>query len=487
MSFGTIVVITTVTAIITSRLFGITVVGQFALVMGPYALLSLISTVQERTALSRTLATISPTLPRSAALFWVVYVFSFALTAIVSIPVGLAAAYYLSHVVNQPWLVPPMWLTLLGYVFLDNTSWNLDAVFGAYRAGRQMFVARVVQAAFVLGGSIAMALVTRSVWGLVLPYVASFAVALAVRLAFIQSTMRLSTTRGEIRAARRDLRSMIRFGVRLVPGSLANAISIQAPIWILGALLPIATVGAWSRAYGLAQRLQELFYRVNEVLMPTLSARHGSTGYTLSLSRSLRTVGPFVTMIATVGAGAANSIMAMFGPGFALASDALRILLFAFAIAGMASMLGAALIAEGRPTAATSSSVVRAVVSVALIFPFAQTWGLSGAAAALLIGAVAQGVMQSVQIGTSGFRRENGSRVILATGIGGAAGWLTSWAVTQVLPGAVGVLLGLAAGCLAFLVGFGIAGGVRDIDEHLLGGPGALRQAGSRLYRGPRR
>src|SRR5919197_3816376 len=84
LSFGLILTISLVTQIAVARVYGVRVIGEFALAFAPTGAVWILSTVREQAALVRELANLAPRQPRSTALFLAVLCFSFGLTLVVA-------------------------------------------------------------------------------------------------------------------------------------------------------------------------------------------------------------------------------------------------------------------------------------------------------------------------------------------------------------------------------------------------------------------
>src|SRR5438045_1874417 len=95
-SFACIAVVTLFTSVLSARLYGITVIGQSALVMAPIAITALLSTVREQPAMVRELARLQPRHPRVTGVFLAVFCFSFVLTALAT-AFGVAVCYLVFH------------------------------------------------------------------------------------------------------------------------------------------------------------------------------------------------------------------------------------------------------------------------------------------------------------------------------------------------------------------------------------------------------
>ena len=69
LSFGSIAVLSLVTAVVTARVYGIQVMGEFALAFAPTGIVWVLSSVREQPALVRALAPLAPRDPRATGLF----------------------------------------------------------------------------------------------------------------------------------------------------------------------------------------------------------------------------------------------------------------------------------------------------------------------------------------------------------------------------------------------------------------------------------
>ena len=89
--------------------------------------------------------------PRVTALFLATLTFSAALTVVVGAVTLGVVLLLLSGPVSRPTLFLPVAVCVAAYVFIGNTSENLDVVSTSFRAGRQLFWVRFVDAAsFIL-------------------------------------------------------------------------------------------------------------------------------------------------------------------------------------------------------------------------------------------------------------------------------------------------------------------------------------------------
>lgn len=375
-------------ALATSRLYGVNVIGEYALASTPYLVVSQISQVNEGTAFVRKAAMLPARGGRVSALFRVILGFSMALTTTMAALVMLVATLLLRGPIDRPDLVAPAVVILLAYVFIDNFNWNIDSVLSAFRAGHFLFWARTAQMASFLLAGVALASVTRSVWGLVAATAISFAVPLFVRIAAVRRYVTWRLPPGAGRAALREFPEMLRFGVVLIPPMLAGAITAQAGVWVVGARESVAMVGAYGRAYGLATRLHEAAYRIGEILMPAMVERRATgdvVGVARLLDRTFRfTAFPLIALSAGA-AGAATGVMEVFGSGFDRGASALALLLAAAVLWVLSYILDMGFLAIGKPQQLRRQGLLGSALVLALMLPFEVGFGAAGVAGAYVL------------------------------------------------------------------------------------------------------
>ena len=464
-SFASIAIITLLTSVLSARLYGITVIGEAALALAPVAIVTLLSTVREQPAMVRELAKLEPRHPRVTGVFLAVFTFSLALTVAVT-AVGLVVCYFVFHgPLHDPKLFAPAAVGLCGYLLIINTCWNIDGVLGAFRAGRELFAARLHQAVAYGVLVAAFTLVTHSVWGLVLAFLGSWLTALVHRLLILSRVIRWRVPMAEIRAGFFTLREIVTFGLKLTPGSLASSLSDTSGTWILGATTSVDAVGAYSRAWNLAARLGELNWRISEMLLPTL-VQHRHTGDTEGFDRvlvdSLRYAAFGLLLPAAVGGGAAEAVMHVFGAGFEAAAPALRWLLFVPVLQTVIAIQGAALMASNRPLLTASVQFVRLVVTIAGGVMLTLSLGVTGMAIAMTGGAAVAScaylVLLRLRLGTP-IPTLAHSRQIAGFGVAFAGGFAVSHLLEHEIHGILGLTIALLAGSLVYVtLGIGIAG-----------------------------
>jgi O-antigen/teichoic acid export membrane protein len=474
LSFLAVAALGFVSTIVTARIYGVRVVGAFALSFAPVAALWVLSTAKEQAALIKEITGLPPRHPRITQLFAVVLGFSTALTVVMSLLAAVAAWLLFRGPLHHPELVAPTFVNLAGYAIVTNTGWNVDAIFSAFVAGRQLFWVRLHETMSFIAIATALGLAWHSIWGLVLATIAGSLSALVHRVIAVRPFVRARLSRAQYREGLNALPGLLRFGLKITPGSIAQGITQQAGVWAIGAVSPIAVVGAYSRAQTIPDRLQQVNVRIVEALYPTLVKRRASgdgAGFDRALIDSIRYALTGMLLIAALCGGTAHGILALFGSGFSRAAPALALLALYPALASIAVAQTQALYTVDRPGLTSIIALCRMALTVALTVLLTPSVGLTGPAIALLAGfvldigwralALRRHLMSPLPLTWS--RREQLALVIAYGGGFGAARQ-----AFDALPSTGGLLLGLAAGTAAYGVLLVLVGGINQRDRQRL-------------------
>jgi O-antigen/teichoic acid export membrane protein len=457
-----------------ARLYGIHVIGSFALAVAPTGAVWFLSSVREQPALVRALTPLEPRNPRVTGLWSAVFLFSQALTLVASV-VAAGVSYLLFHgPIGHPELVAPAVVSLGGNLLFTNPAWNLDTVFGAFRAGRQLFWVRLHQSAGYLAFASIASLFLPTVWGLVAAVIASWGTALVHRAVAIRSWMRLTVPLDELRAGFRALPGILGFGLKLTPGFLAYGAATESGTWILGTISTVPAVGAWNRAWLFGQRLQDVNGRIFDMVLPTLVERRltgDRAGFERALADSMRYLATAMLLPAAVGGGAAAGIMGLFGAGFQRADTALPLVLLVPGLTTVATLQAQALLALERPLLSSALQIARLVGTVVLGAALAVRFGITGMAIGMVAGCALQLGLQAGaltrQLGPR-LRRWWTPRSLLALGASYTAAFACARLLDRGLPGVAGVLAATVAGVTCFLVLLVACGGVLPRDRERL-------------------
>jgi O-antigen/teichoic acid export membrane protein len=473
LSFGATLLLGFASTVITARIYGITVIGDYALAIAPVSVLWVLSTVKEQQALIKEITTLPPRHPRVTQLFAVVFAFSTALTFLVACLIGVGCAFVYPGVLDRPELLAPALVSIAGYAIVTNTGWNLDSVLSAFVAGKQLFRVRLNEAISFIVIAVVLGLLEKSVWGLVAAAIGSAAVALVHRLRAAHAFVRPRLTREEFRQGLRVLPDLLRFGLKATPGQVANGISQQGGIWAIGIVAPVNVVGAYSRALVIPKSVQQASMKITEVLFPTLVDRHTSGdghGFDRALIDSIRyEVVGMLLLAATLG-GTARTVLGIFGSGFDMATPALVLLLFFPALASITITQTQALWAVDRPGVTSAVSVLRLLLTLVLLVVLTPKMHFVGPALALLCGTLLAAVLFGWALRnhlTSPLRVTWPPREWVALAAAYGAGFASSHLLQSRLP-AVALPLSLAVGSLAFLAALRLVGGINSRDRQRL-------------------
>ena len=463
-SFVANVIVQLFSSVLTARLYGVRTIGEYALVTAPWLTLIQFSTLSEQIALVREMSVLPARDVRVGRLFFPVLGLSMSLTAGVAVIVAVLSAAALRGPVGEAALVAPAMVVLIGYVLLENVSWNLDSVFSAFRAGRDLFFARLTQVVTFLVLSVGLRAVSDSVWCLALATVLSFGCSLTVRIVRVRRYLAWVPL-AEIRQGVRELPRLLKFSLQLVPGSIANGLSSQAATWLLGSMTNVRTVGAYSRAAGVAIRIQDAGFRMSEMVFPSMVERqhHDDVrGMRDDLSLSLRGAALPLFLLASVGGGVAGGALNVFGEGFDRADDAFALLLVAYSLTVISLMMGTVFLAQGKPTVSTLLVIVRSVVIVGLMFPAIGAYGINGAAGAFCAGYAVDVAIRGALVRRWVFVDGFGAvlRTAVAVVVAGVPAFLVARVVDTSLIQPIGLFAGGLAGAVVYVVVALVAGGV---------------------------
>ncbi|MGN6558634.1 MAG: lipopolysaccharide biosynthesis protein [Solirubrobacterales bacterium] len=475
LSFLGTTVLGLVSTIVTARIYGVDVIGEFTLAAAPAAILFVLSTIKEQQAMIKELTTLPPRHPRVTQLFAAVFTFSWALTIVVG-ALDVIVCWFVFHgPLHRPELFAPAAVSILTFVVITNTGWNLESILSAFVAGRQMFWVRLLEVSSFIVIAAALGFASRSVWSLVIATAGGSFCPLLLRAFYARRYVRARLSWADYREGLSFLPQLLPFGLRATPGQMAQGISQQAGVWAMGLVASTSLVGAYSRAISIPQRLQQASLRVTEVLFPTLVSRHtggDGHGFDRALVDSIRYEVIGMLLLGAAIGGAAHSVLNVFGPGFAKATPALALLMLYPALASIAVAQIQGLWAVDRPGMTSIASISRMIVTIALLIVLTPSLGVVGPAIAMLggyaCGTIFAGFVLRPYL-TQRLRVSWPIRERFALLAAYAVGFGCAHAVERMLPGPVGTVAALAAGTIVYFPVFVLCGGLNARDRHRLG------------------
>lgn len=471
MSFLFVLVLGVGTSIAVARLYGIVVIGEYALVYGALIALIIFSSVREQAAFVRRIAVLQPRDPQVTGLWLATFCFSVALTIPIA-GVVLGVTWILFHgPIGRPDLFVPA-AVMVGFgVVVYNTAWNLDRILTGFRAGRALLWLRVGQSLLTAAFSIAGGIIWGTTMALVLAEVLSWLPIFVWRLVVIRRYMMFVVPWTEIRAGFRALPDIVGFGLKLTPGTLSEAALSEAGVWVVGLLAPIGTVGAYSRMWQLARRMLDLRARVGEMLFPTLVERreHGDlAGADRALIDTVRYVLNGLMLVAAAGGGAALGVTALFGAGFDEGATALALLLLVAPLAIVSHVQFQAMWALNRPMTSSAIAILRMAIGLPLMVVLTWKFGITGTALGQLVGYLVGFVVISVwtvRALSQPLLTLFSLRQMAGIAVGYAAGSTAAHVVDGQVGGPGGLVLALTAGSVAYAVALLVVGGIAPRDR----------------------
>lgn len=471
LAFGSVALIALIGSVTTSRLYGVKAIGAYSLAVATITALRLISNAKERPALVRELTLLNAGDPRVTALFFATLTFSVAITCATAAVALVVVQVLLSGPVASPGLFAPLAVMIGGYALIANTSENLEVVAGAFRAGRQLFWMRLLDVVMFIAIAVPLAFVDRTIWGLVIATIGSQLIGLVHRSIRMRRFMRLFIPRDVLREGFRTLPGMLRFGVKVAPGAVADGGSNESGTWIVASFSSIADTGAYGRAYLLAKALAGVNQFASEMLFPTLlerRAKRDGRGYARVLVDSLRYTTIALLLVAAAAGGVAHGIMRVFGPGFVRADTALVILLIFPVLVSLSQFQRFALLSLDHPWLGTISGLLR--FAVTMVGGVLLTWklGADGAAIGLVIGLIADLAFSTrivVRYLETPFLELWPLRQWLVLAVAYAGGLVTGHLIYPLLPWELGVVVGALAGGAVFAAVIWLGGAVNERDK----------------------
>jgi len=233
-----------------------------------------------------------------------------------------------------------------------------------------------------LGLAIALGIVLRNVWALVIPVIASQAVTTVVShlIARRRPRLALDWTR---------LREIARYSKWVLATQVMTFLSVQGDNAFVARVLGIAPLGFYQVAFRIAELPVTGFTQVvNQVALPSLSALHGERGrlkswYFAAQRLVLLANGAFALLILLLGA---RFTRALLGPGWLPIVPALKILAVAMVLRSVVTAAGVLFNALGEPRLTYRLHGARLAIMAATIYPLSRIMGgLEGVAVSVLL------------------------------------------------------------------------------------------------------
>ncbi len=248
-----------------------------------------------------------------------------------------------------------------------------------------MFWWRLPEVAFGLGLAISLGVMLRNVWALVIPVIASQAVATVVShiLARRRPSLALDWTR---------LREVAHYSKWLLATQVMSFVSVQGDNAFVARVLGIGPLGLYQMAFRIAELPVTGFTQVvNQVALPSLSALQGErdrlkSWYFAAQRVVLLVQGAFVAPVLLFGGPLTRVLL---GPTWMPIVPALKVLAVAMVLRSLVVMAGVLFNALGEPRLTYRLQGARLAIMAATIYPLSRIMGgLEGVAASVLLSLV---------------------------------------------------------------------------------------------------
>ncbi len=246
-----------------------------------------------------------------------------------------------------------------------------------------------------LGLAIGLGIVLRNVWALVIPVIASQAVATVVShiLARRRPRLVLDWTR---------LREIARYSKWVLATQVVTFLSVQGDNAFVARMLGIGPLGFYQVAFRIAELPVTGFTQVvNQVALPSLSALHGERGRLKSWYFAAQRVvllanAAFAALVLAFGARLTRGLL---GPGWMPIVPALKILAVAMVLRSVVTAAGVLFNALGEPRLTYRLQGARLAIMAATIYPLSRVMGgLEGVAASVLLSLLGAGLVYGASL-----------------------------------------------------------------------------------------
>ncbi|MFH1717494.1 MAG: oligosaccharide flippase family protein [Planctomycetota bacterium] len=304
---------------------------------------------------------------------------------------GIAAllAPWISSFYNKPELQSLLRVAFLAVVFRSFLSPRAHVLEKEYKFGRSVFL---VQGSAILGAiiSVALAWVMRSIWALVIGFVAEMAILCILSFIFVPFRPRFTLHRGSLRELMKYSRGM--FGLPIL-----TAISFQAPILILGKVIPEDLLGFYYYSALLAYMPIDLHMRIiSPVLLPAFSDKQDNEpALCRGLLQTTRWTAFLVLPLIAFMICCAGEILSLaYGSKYVAMAVPFSLLCGQILARNQSVILAGLYLAIGLPHLQRRFAAIRALAIIGLVYPAAVHFGAVGTAAAVLLSGLAILLMQ---------------------------------------------------------------------------------------------
>jgi len=295
--------------------------------------------------------------------------------------IAFLTAPWISSFYRKPELLMLLQVAFLAILFRGLVSPRAYVLEKEYKFGK---VVLLVQGSGVFGSIIAvvLAFMLRSVWALVIGFVAEYAIMCVLSYVFVP-------IKPSFRIHREHLRELFRFARGLFGLPILTVLALRTDVLVLGKVVPENDLGMYFLAVTLVQLPIFLYARiVNPVLLPAFAERQDDK---VSLCRGILQVTKVAAtlgmpLVAFMASCAGGMLLLAYGPKYIGATAPLAVLSLLILAHTVGSIFNQAYVAVGQPHLHRRFALLRLVIIIGFIYPAVVRFGLMGAAVVVVLG-----------------------------------------------------------------------------------------------------
>ena len=295
--------------------------------------------------------------------------------------IAYLASPWISSFYQKPELLKLLQVAFLAILFRGLVSPRAYVLEKEYKFGRAVFL---IQGSGILAAILAVVLayILRSVWALVIGFVAEYAIMCVLSYLFVPIKPSLKINKD-------DLKEILRFARGMFGLPILTVIALKLDVLVLGKIVSDEELGMYFLATALAQLPVFLFGRiVNPVLLPAFSEKQDDKQSLCRVILRTTKAGVYFTVpLAVFMATCASGILIVaYGQKYAAVAIPLAILSLFILAQTQGQVFASAYLAVGQPHLHRRFTVLRVLIIAVLIYPAVLYFQLIGAAVAIASG-----------------------------------------------------------------------------------------------------
>ena len=306
--------------------------------------------------------------------------------------IAFLMAPWISSYYGKPELLGLLRVAFLAIALRGFVSPRVYVLEKEYKFGRAVFL---IQGSAILGAiiTVGIAWVIRNVWAMVIGFVAEMAILCILSFVVVPFLPRF-------RLHRESLTELMKFARGMFGLPVLTMLSVQAPVMILGKVIPTDQLGFYSYASLLAYIPIELYTRIiTPVLLPAFSEKQDDEGSLCrGLLRATLWTALLVIPLTAFMACCASELLLVYGSGYVIMAIPFVLMCLQILAQSESTILASVYLAVGRPHLQRRFAAVRAVAIIGLLYPAAVRFGPTGAAAVIVASNFAILLMQVLGI-----------------------------------------------------------------------------------------